>query len=259
MKKEKKIPRGYATIADCFKMTGLSKSQLYRLILSDKVKYKTPKQTDKYCINLQSLQDYIDNSEMLKRGVWGSVDTSNMYYPVVGYDFMYATTPDGRIFNLTSGQELKPSSNGSYYQVCLQKNGKRVFKFISHVILGSQGKGKNAYNKSILHHINRDHADNRLINILPVFPWEHQHLHRLIDTEKMEEYVEMVNKIAAENSEKLYKVPHPDFVSDNKNSYYLMITQRGYDIYVSGGEIPFAEVKMEICEPTSKQGDSSCD
>ena len=260
MKKGKKIPKGYATITDCFKMTGVGRCKLYRLIFQEKVKYKTPEQVGKYCINVKSLKDYIENSEDVKIGTWGSIDTDAAFFPIVGYDHMYCSSSDGSISNLSNGQKIKASPNPrGYLQVCFMRKGKRILKSLSHVIMQSQGQGKNTYNKKIIHHINKDYTDNRLINLLPVFEWQHQQLHKLIDLSDTEGYVKMVNQIAAENSEKLYKVSHPDFVSDKKNLYYLMVTQRGYDIYISGGEIPFTEVRMEICEPTSKKGDLSCD
>ena len=90
--------------------------------------------------------------------------------------------------------------------------------------------------------------------LLPVWKYQHKALHKLygkgvqINPDNEKEYKEMVAAIKKENSQKLYKIPHPDYEPDDKCNYYLFVTAEGNKAYKSGKEIPLNSIMGEYAE-----------
>jgi len=243
MKNEK--VRGYRTIAECAEMAEVSRTRLYNAIAKKLIKNK--KINGVTYLSINSLKTYMQNINRSTQGGWSGLDTQCRYYPLPGYDYLYMTADNSDVVNMTTGLKitLSPNIENQYVQVWLQRNGKTVAKMLHHLIVETQGK--NAYNKYYIHHIDTDRGNNRLDNLLPVWEYQHKRLHRLLDKGLEKEYQKMIEEIRKENSEKLYKIPHLDFgKAGSKNRCWMYVTEQGYQLYLSGQDVPAAEVRMEF-------------
>lgn len=241
--KNEKI-RGYRTISECAKMAEVSRTRLYNAIAKKLIKNK--KINGKTYINLLSFKTYIENINRDAQGGWGGLDTNVKYYPLPGYDYLYATNDNGEIVNLSNGKKMTttPNSKYGYIQIWLSKQGKTITKQLSHLIVSTQGD--NNYDKCYIHHIDRKKENNRISNLLPVWDYQHKQLHILINNGKIKEYEKMIEEIKKENAEKVYKIPDVDFGTNDKNNmYWMYVTAKGYQHYISGEDVPFAEIKAE--------------
>ncbi len=175
------------------------------------------------------------------------------YTLVSGYDCRYAVNNDtGEAVNLDFGGVLTatPNKKGKcYYQIFPYKDGKRQPKLIHRFILEA-GLLPNNRRCDSVHHINGQTDDNRPSNLLPVFSGrEHKLLDKIRkDPSKEREYIKMIKKIRELNKEELFKIPHPDYKSDEHYNYYMFLTKDGYTAYSQGKDIPLNCIRRESAE-----------
>lgn len=240
--------KGFLKTAECSKKTGISIRKIRELCNSGKIdSYKDD--TRHLWINAESLDLFIKNNQ-IRQGVYGEIKPQHKraYYPIFGYDFMYATTSDGKVVDFSTGDELSqhPNREFGYVQVWLVKNGKRIPKSVHGLIIATQGD--NNLNKNEIHHIDKDKTNNKVTNLLPVWRDEHQQLHKLLDSGDMDAYKAMIKKIKKENRQKLYKIPHLDFASNKNYDFWMWVTAEGYKLYKSGKYVPYWCIKREYAE-----------
>ncbi len=248
----------YRTTKECATLTGV-KTRTIRELCSDGY-VDSKKQGNSVLVNLDSLKSYIEKKEQkkIKVGVYGGIESNpqRKFWLIHGYDYMYASTSDGRIVDFSTGTELSSFWNKkkSGIQVWLIKNGKRKPHFIHQLVFESQG-GVNKLGKKDLHHIDGNPANNKLDNLTPVWSEQHHRLHYLINHNQTEEYESMIKKIQKENNgaiEKLYPVAHPDWKSSETWTYLLWLNAKGYKHYKETGEIKTDCIHKETAELNSK-------
>lgn len=175
---------------------------------------------------------------------------------LTGYDDRYAVSSKGRIVNFTSGEVLepKPRTDG-YICVYLQKNGVSKPQYTSNLVAKMFCPNRrlqmlpNA--KWETHHIEigfEHRQDTNPDKLLPVINEEHTELHKLWNNGKRKEYWKMVKKIQKANKEELFKIPHPDYSSDEHTNYFMWLTKKGYTDYQIGKEIPLDCIRCESVE-----------
>ena len=70
-----------------------------------------------------------------------------------------------------------------------------------------------------------------------MWQWQHDELHKILKGRKSKEligndrdtYNKMIQAIKEENKQKLYKIPHLDFESDDKFNYFMYVTKEGFN------------------------------
>lgn len=247
----------YKTTKECRDLTGIETPDLVKLCKDGNVDYYTvPESKYKYRINVDSLMQYLNNNNV-PSGAFRNI-TLGTYTLVGGYDHQYAINNDtGEIVNFDNGRILTPSPNRTednhngkvYYQVALMKDGKRILKLIHRLELEA-GLLPNNRGCDNVHHINGKSEDNRPSNLLPTFSGEeHSTLDRLRkDKTKKKEYMRMIKEIKKLNSEELFKIPHPDYPSDEHTNYFMLLNKKGYQTYKQGKEIPLDSIRCESME-----------
>ena len=252
----------YKTTKECRNLTGIKIQNLVEFCKNNNVDYYfKPTSRDKYRININSLLKYIEDNN-IPMGAFNNIKPGT-YTLIGGYAHQYAANNDtGDIVDFDYKKKLTPSPNGNkeghngkpYYQVTLIKNGKRIFKLVHRLIMEA-GILPNNRNCDNVHHINGNPEDNRPANLLPVFSGdEHDTLEKLRkDKTKKREYKKMVKRIRELNSEELFKIPHPDYPSDEYNHYFMLLNKKGYLAYKQGKEIPLDCIRRESVETVKSE------
>lgn len=243
----------YKTTKECRNLTGIETPDLVKLCKDGNVDYYTvPESKYKYRINIDSLMEYINNNDVPK-GAFRNIPMGT-YTLVNGYDHKYAINNEtGEVVNFDNGGVLTPSPNkvdgNVYYQVFPVKDGKRQSKLVHRFIMEA-GLLPNNRGCDNVHHINGKTEDNRPSNLLPTFSGEeHNTLDRLRkDKTKKKEYMRMVKEIKRLNSEEWFKIPHPDYLSDENTNYFMFLNKKGYTAYKQGKEIPLDSIRCESME-----------
>jgi len=170
------------------------------------------------------------------------------YYLLHGYDYMYATTSDGTVVDFSTGEELsmKPNKAKGSIQVWLMQNGARKPEYVHRVIVKTQLD--NNKDKPEVHHIDKNPANNKPSNLLPVTDKEHRLLHKLLNAEKTEEYKQLINEIRKDNRQKVYKIPHPDYEPNEHYNYWMILDTTGYKAFKEGQPIPFNSIVREYAD-----------
>lgn len=176
------------------------------------------------------------------------VRTNSMIEP-----YKYAFNPivwvsnKGKIISTKGYAKLLKSqkTTNGYYQVKLP-NGilDEVHRLVAYVWC------QNGKFKSEVHHIDCKKHNNNYKNLIWVTKEEHHKLHKLLEENKKHEYRELIKKIEKENkcTEKLKCIIHPDYKSDEKNNYYMYITEKAYNSLNDDrtqNNIPLSEIKGE--------------
>ena len=242
--------------AQCCKF--YSKRQIQKLAEPGIQRIRTKKEKGHLLYNKLDILQYAASHprNTILNTVWDEIDhiEGECFYPLFGYDNKYFISNKLRVINATTGQVLTPTSHKNikgnetgYRQVTLRKGGKGKTETL-HRLVG-ETQCENVLRKNIYHHIkiefpSNDHANN----LLPVWDYQHIELHNLLNAGKKKEYKDMVKAIKKENSQKLYKIPHPDYKPDGNYNYYLFVTEEGNKAYNRGEEIPPNSIIKESAE-----------
>ena len=243
----------YKTTKECRALTGIETPDLVKLCKEGSVDYYiVPKSKYKYRINVDSLTEYMKHTDV-PIGAFRNIKIGT-YTLVSGYDHKYAINNDtGEVVNFDNGGVLTPSPNKAdgniYYQVSPIKDGERQPKLVHRFILEA-GLLPNNRGCDNVHHINGKAEDNRPSNLLPTFSGkEHSTLDKLRkDKTKKKEYMRMVKEIKKLNSEEWFKIPHPDYPSDEHTNYFMFLNKKGYQAYKQGKEIRLDSIRCESME-----------
>lgn len=239
-----------------------SKRQIEKLAEKGNERIGSIKIDNTVLYNMMDILQYAANHQKrpILSPVWDEIDyiEGECFYPLFGYDNKYFVTNKQRVINATTGQVMTPYPKidiygriTGYRQVALQKNGKSK-KETLHRLVGKT-QCKNVLDKDIFHHIKiANPSIDKASNLLPVWRYQHDELHRLLNEGKEKEYKEMVKAIKKENAQKLYKIPHPDYKPDGKYKYYLFVTAEGNQAYKRGKEIPLNCIVKESAELTER-------
>lgn len=252
----------YKTTKECRDLTGVEAPDLIKLCKGSNVDYYVvPESKYKYRINIDSLMVYLNNNNV-PSGAFRNIKLGT-YTLIGGYDYQYAVNNDtGEAVNFNNGRILTLSPNRTednhngkvYFQVFLMKDGKKIPK-LAHRLLLEAGLLPNNRNCDNVHHIDGNTANNRPSNLLPTFSGtEHNTLDRLRrDKTKRKEYMRMVNEIRKLNSEERFKIPHPDYPSDEHTNYFMFLNKKGYQAYKQGKAIPLDSIRCESTEKVERK------
>ena len=247
---------GFISTTECNKKTGILTRKIRELCNDGKIEFYKDK-SGKLWINEKSLDLFLKNNSSIRQGAYGKIKPHHKksYFLIHGYDYMYATTDDGKVVDFSTGEELsqRPNKEKGYIQVWLMKNGKRVPKSVHSLVVKTQGD--NVLEKNEIHHIDKVKNNNKLSNLLPVWHDEHQQLHKLLEDGKTEEYKQMIKNIRKNNRQKLYRIPHLDFESNEHFNFWMWITAEGYKLYKADKDVPFWCIAKESAE--RKEDDES--
>ncbi len=243
----------YVTTAEASERTRYSARQIHKLCEIGRIRFKKQSK-NKTLVNLNDVCQYA-NAHPVKvlDTVWDNInkDDGNAYYPLFGYDCKYFLTDKLKVIDCTNGRVLTPQplkdSKGNelcYKRVFLLQNGETKGIYLHRLV------GKilcpNALQKDIVHHIEPHNPSiDKPSNLIWVWKWQHDELHRLLRKNKITEYKNLVNKIKKENKQKLYKIPHLDFKPNENFEYWMWITDEGYKLYKSGKDVPLVHIIME--------------
>lgn len=245
----------YITISEASKRSRYSKRQIQKLAEKGIERIRTKKLDNGH--RLYNIKDIIQYAsahpeKIILNTVWDEINfiESECFFPLFDYDFKYFVTNKERVVNSTNGQVLTPRlrKQSGYKQVSLMREGKIKAEYFHRLV--AQTQCPNSLNKRIVHHIKISNPSiDKASNLLWVWKWQHDKLHLLLKEDKREEYKEMVNSIKKENKQKIYKIPHLDFESDESMNYYMYLTYDGYRAYKSGEKIPIDSIVRETAEP----------
>lgn len=251
----------HKTTKECRDLTGIETTDLVKLCKNGDVDYYiVPESKNKYRINIDSLMEYLSNNNV-PSGAFRNIKLGT--YTLIGeYDHQYAINNDtGEVVNFDNGRILTPKPNRKednhngkvYYQVFLMKNGTKIPKLVHRLALEA-GLLPNNRGCDNVHHINGKTEDNRSSNLLPTFSGkEHNTLDKLRkDKTKKKEYMRMVKEIKKLNSEELFKIPHPDYPSDEHINYFMFLNKKGYQAYKQGKVIPLDSIRRESMEKVER-------
>lgn len=223
----------YVTIKEACERTTLNQNQIRSLKYRNRIRHK--KENGRILVYIDDVIQYnLAHFQKEKDTVWDEIDyiKGEVFYPLFGYDNKYFVSNMQRVINTTNGKVLihQPTKDNLYKYVRLFKNGKEKNEYLHRLIARTQCP--NALFKNEVHHITmKTPSIDKANNLLWVDRIEHVELHELLKENKMEEYREMIKRIKKENSQKLYKIPHPDFPSSDKHHYYLWLDAEGYKAY----------------------------
>ncbi|MCD8116455.1 MAG: HNH endonuclease [Oscillospiraceae bacterium] len=239
--------KNYLTILEAVERTGVNRQTIYNAYLDGKIRgYQDPQGRKKIYLDQDSLDLYADNSQ-IRKGAIGNIriDGDRKFSVLPGdYDYIYATTSDGGVVNFTLGTELTPvvrNEKEGHLTVGLMKDGEQKLEYVHQLVMRSQGHNNNL-NKPHVHHINCKPADNRISNLLAVWPSEHHKLHRLLKDGKKDEYNELVKEIKTQNKEKLFHIPDPQL----GERYCMYVNRAGLKAYLAGDAIPKESIKGQF-------------
>ena len=232
--------------------------------------YIQPKGQNDKGKNLISLLDVIkyETSHPIKNRdlVWDEIipQKGEDFRLIEGYDDRYAASRN-RIVNFTSGRVLgtdHPREDG-YVVVYLQKDGdsKPIYAHCLTAEMFCPNKRKKLFPnlKWEMHHIEIGFEHRKDINpdkLLPVMNEEHDELHRLWNNGKITEYWKMIESIKKQNNEEWFKIPHPDYKSDEYSNYFIILNEKGYLAYKSGKEIPLDSIRCESMETVKSEANA---
>lgn len=252
--------KSWVTIEDASKRTPYSQRQIRKLIEIGIERIGSKKDKDGHIlINKQDLLKYIaahPHERPILCPTWDEITNipGEVFYPLFGYDCKYFITNKNRVINASNGMIMTvqpPREKDGYRQVGLMKNGKLKTVYLHRLIGKTQCS--NVLDKDDFHHIDkRKPLKDTANNILPVWKWQHDELHKLIKAGKNEEYKKMIAEIKKENRQKLYKIPHLDFENDQHNNYFMLVTSEGYKTYKRGEEISIYDIVKEWAEPKGR-------
>ncbi|MBE7055838.1 MAG: hypothetical protein E7388_00145 [Ruminococcaceae bacterium] len=244
----------YATLSEASKRSRYSKKQIQKLAELGNERIRSKKLSNGH--KLYNLIDILQYSsahpnETILNPVWDAINQleGEYFYPLFGYDYKYFLSNKGRIINATNGQVLtaQPRGKDSYKQVCLIKYGKSKLEYLHRLIALTQCP--NSLFKDIVHHIKiHNPSIDKASNLIWVWKWQHDELHRLLKENKMEDYNKMVKKIKNENRQKIYKIPHLDFESDEHFNYFMFVTENGFRAYKESRNVPVNSIIKESAE-----------
>lgn len=252
----------WITISEAAKLTAYSKRQIVKLSEVGIQRIRSKRIGNRTLYNKLDIIQYAaaHTRDTILNTVWDEIDymDGEYFYPLFGYDCKYFISNKCRVINCSNGQVLTPAhqrdSKGKetgYKQVWLMKDGQAKMEFLHRLVGKTQCK--NVLGKYDFHHIKKQIPSNdNASNLLPVWKYQHNELHQLLKKGKEKEYKEMVKSIKKENSQKIYKIPHPDYKSDDKYKYYLFVTAEGNIAYKSSKEIPFNCIVRESAELTER-------
>lgn len=276
----------YVSIPEAVKITQADYHYIYGLyqrkrIRSDKLPNGKP------AVHIIDLKRYLlSHPPITKDVVWDNISPldGEKFFPITGYDFRYFATDKGRIVNVTTGEELinTPRESDGYIQLTIMKNGTEKSEYLHRLILAAccPLKLDKKYSSTAelledtrykVHHIHigksgklRNTPNDLLLTDDSIKYYEdgqeytqHQKLHKLWDEGKKKEYWQMVRDIKKSNERELFKIPHPDFESDEHFSYFLWVDTKGKKAFDKGKEIPITSVFKESVEMNEKVGENS--
>ena len=254
------ISNEWVTVKEAAKRSIYSTKQIYKHAYDKHIgSKKLP--NEHVLFNMKDIIQYAANhhEEPLSSPVWGEITflPNECFYPIIGYDCKYFISNKCRVINATNGRLLTPQPKvdvkgrlTGYQAVTLMQNEKP--KNVSIHRLVGKTQCANVLNYDIFHHISQTKhnglLNNKASNILPVPNNEvHRELHRLLNKNE-KEYKKLVAKIKKDNRQRLYKIPHPDFASDDNFNYYMLLTTNGYKAYRNNQDIHFNDIAREIAE-----------
>lgn len=250
------ITNEWITINGAVEITNYTERQIRKLKETGKVHtIKNPNARG----NLYNKKDLIqyEAAHPKKRpdNVWGEINSSKdeCFYPLFGYDNVYFISNKAKVINTTNGRVLTPQPHidikgkeTGYLTITLMQVGKAKTIFLHKLVAMTQVD--NALKKTEIHHIDCNPSNNKASNLLPVYKYQHDELHRLLNAEKEKEYKELVKKIKKENSQEIYKIPHPDYKEDDNFYYYMYLSKDAYKAFNKNGDIPSEGIIKESAE-----------
>lgn len=276
----------YVTISEAAEAANCTYHRVYGLYQKKRIRFILDNDNKVY-VNLVDVKKYLSAHPPISKDiVWDNITPldGEAFYPVTGYDYRYFVTNKERLFNVTTGEELKnePRNPDGYIQLILIKNGVEKNEYlhrivmaaccslktdkkyestaefledtryeVHHIRIGKNGKQKNAPNDLLLTDNNiKYYEDGKEYT-------QHQKLHKLWDEGKKKEYWQMVRKIKKDNERELFKVPHLDFQADEHFTYFLWVDTKGKRAYDKGKEIPITSIYKESAEAHRKVGENS--
>lgn len=267
----------YVSIPEAVIITQADYHHIYGLYQRKRIRRdKLP--NGKPAVHIIDLKRYLlSHPPITKDVVWDNISPleGEKFFPITGYDFRYFATDKGRIINVTTGEELinNPRESDGYIQLTIMKDGTETYEYLHRLILAAccplkldKKYGSTAElledSRYEVHHIHigrsgklKNTPDDLLLTDNHVIYYEdgqeytqHKKLHKLWDEGRKKEYWEMVREIKKRNTRELFKIPHPDFESDKKFSYYLWVDSKGKKAYDSGKDIPLTSIFRESAE-----------
>jgi len=239
----------YITVREAKKITGILSNRIYNILYAGLVDYYKNENGRKknILIKKSSLLEYMANHKS-NVNPYGSIQIKQKtpYYFITGYDSVYATTTDGDVINLSTGNKLKPCKNGTdYYCVTLTKNGEERTIYVHQLVAETQVPNSRYYKE--IHHIDKNTTNNKAKNLVYVESHAiHSYLHKIMETDK-KAYRKMIKEIQKRNKEKVYKVNDPELSNDQWTAY-LELTKAGYNTYKSNGIVDPKEIVRQFLE-----------
>lgn len=274
MKKEN-IKENFVSISEAAKITDSTYPRIYALYRKKRIQYQ--EDDGNVYVNLIDVKKYVaSHPEKRKDIVWDNVApmVKEAFFPLTGFDYKYFSTSEGRLFNMTTGEELinEPRKTDGYIQVIIMKDTiekneyhhrlvaaacyyllfgcktsaeflEKSYYDVHHIYIGEEGKQRNKPEDLLIVDTRIVYYENgKELN-------QHQKLHQLWDDGKKKEYWQMVKDIRKKYSKELFKIPHPDFEADDNFSYYIWVDARGKKAYDNKKEIPVKSIFRESAEP----------
>ena len=106
MKKEN-IKENFVSISEAAKITDSTYPRIYALYRKKRIQYQ--EDDGNVYVNLIDVKKYVaSHPEKRKDIVWDNVApmVKEAFYPLTGFDYKYFSTSEGRLFNMTTGEEL---------------------------------------------------------------------------------------------------------------------------------------------------------
>lgn len=270
----------YVSIPEAVIITQADYHHIYGLYQRKRIRSKRLP-NGKPAVHIIDLKRYLlSHPPITKDVVWDNISPldGEKFFPITGYDFRYFATDKGRIVNVTTGEELinNPRESDGYIQLTIMKDGTETYEYLHRLILAAccPLKLDKEYSSTAelledsryeIHHIHigrsgklRNTPDDLLLTDNHIIYYEdgleytqHKKLHKLWDEGRKKEYWEMVREIKKRNTRELFKIPHPDYESDEKFSYYLWVDSKGKKAYDSGKDIPLKSIFRESAESSN--------
>lgn len=278
---EKTKGNDYVTIPDAIKITNKDYHYIYRLYQRKSIRSKKS-DDDKPLVCIADLKKYISSHPTINKDiVWDNIRPlkGEMFIPLTGYDFRYFVTNKGRLFNITTGDELinNPRKSDGYIQLLLKKDGEEYDEYlhrliaaafchiremekynsiaeflektdfeVHHIYIGRKGKIKNTPECLLWTNPNiKYYEDDKEYT-------EHQMLHKLWNDNRKKEYWQMVRQIRKDNERELFKIPHPDYEPNKNFEFFMFIDKKGKQAYDKGKDIPLNCIFGESAEERNK-------
>ena len=232
-------------------LTGLNRKQLskiyneriYNLVVCEKI-------GNRLYFEPESLLDYLSNHQEIKRHFYAEIDAmpNKPFFLLTEYGYLYATTQDASVYNLTMGTRLQPAINSSGRRVVGIKLRGGEFRNLEVSRLVAESQVQNNLRKRVIHHLDTNILNDTAPNLLPVTSKEHGQLHRYLNSGQTEDYDYLVNKIRAENSQPIYEIPHPEFEDNGIYRFGYEVTREGFDAFRTNKPIPVNSIILEFAK-----------